>query len=234
MCDPAVRSLATPTLESFLLDPALEAQQRQFRPQSVLHHSGSPATHIYFIHEGQVRLYLIGPNGTERLVEIYGPGQWIGSEALAGSATHTHRVEVVETAVITLVPVDKLLQQLPNHPQVATELVRHLARKVQSAREDAARLVFDDSNARLLKILLRFSHSVAATPVVEGVVLHINHQQLAQAVGVARETISLALTQFRHRNLLQTGRNRLTFDPDVIRQFLEHHKPELQQHTAAV
>ena len=48
-------------------------------------------------------------------------------------------------------------------------------------------------------------------------VLRITHQQLAQAVGAARETISLALTQLRQRELLRTGRNQLFFNPDVLR-----------------
>ena len=46
-----------------------------------------------------------------------------------------------------------------------------------------------------------------------------HRQQLAQAVGVARETVSLALTQLRHQNLLRTGRNQLFFDPEALRRF---------------
>lgn len=234
MCDPAVGCVAAPALESLLLDPALEARQRDYQPLAVLHDVGSAAAHLYYVHEGQVRLYQTGPQGMERLVEIYGPGQWCGSEALAGPTIHTHRAVVVSAAVISIVSVEKLLGQLPNHPEVSVELVKHLAHKVQSAREDAARLVFDDCTGRLLKTLVRFSASAAATPSQEGVVLHITHQQLAQAVGVARETISLALTQLRQRNLLRTGRNRLTFNPDVIRQFLEHRNPVQEPQEAAI
>ena len=45
------------------------------------------------------------------------------------------------------------------------------------------------------------------------------HQQLAQAIGAARETVSLALTQLRQRNLLRTGRNRLSFIPGALEDF---------------
>ena len=87
------------------------------------------------------------------------------------------------------------------------------------AREDAACLVFDDCNQRLIKTLLQFSRTAAATPHPEGVVLRITHQQLAQAVGAARETVSLALTQLRQQNLLRTGRNQLFFNPEVLEKF---------------
>ena len=82
-----------------------------------------------------------------------------------------------------------------------------------------ANLIFQDCNNRLIQTLIRFSHSAAATPAGDEVVLRITHHQLAQAVGVARETVSLALTQLRHRNLLRTGRNQLTFNPEALRQF---------------
>ena len=49
--------------------------------------------------------------------------------------------------------------------------------------------------------------------------LRITHQQLAQAVGAARETISLALTQLRQQKLLRTGRNQLFFNPEVLEKF---------------
>jgi len=79
--------------------------------------------------------------------------------------------------------------------------------------------VFDDCNSRLLKALVRFSRSAAAMPHGDGVVLRITHEQLAQSIGVARETVSLALTQLRQQNLLRTGRNQLMFNPDSLRDF---------------
>jgi CRP-like cAMP-binding protein len=114
------------------------------------------------------------------------------------------------------IAVGSLYEALCRQPSLAVGLVKHLAARLQEARDDAARLVFDDCHQRLLKTLVRFSASAAASKHEDGVVLRITHQQLAQAVGVARETISLALTQLRQRNVLRTGRNRLTFNPQVI------------------
>ena len=60
-------------------------------------------------------------------------------------------------------------------------------------------------------------------PVTQLPVLHFPfaHEQLAQAVGAARETISLALTHLREQNLLRTGRNQLFFNPDALQEFSE-------------
>src|SRR5205814_5594537 len=118
---------------------------------------------------------------------------------------------------------EKLLEVLKRHPEALVELNRQLASKVQSARDEAASLIYQDCNDRLIHTLVRFSESAAAAPHDDGVVLRITHQQLAQAVGVARETISLALTQLRRQNVLRTGRNQLFFNPDVLRTFGQRH-----------
>jgi CRP/FNR family transcriptional regulator len=201
-------------------DPALSAQQRPVAASEGLFASGDPAGMVYIVQRGQVRLYQSGPAGSERLVDIYGPGHWFGAESLAGRATFVSRAVAAAPTVLWQVPADKLLGALMQHPDLATALLQRLAERLIESREDAGRLVFDDCNGRLLKTLVRFSDSAAATRQEHEVTLHITHQQLAQAVGVARETVSLALTQLRQQNLLRTGRNRLQFNPDVLRQFV--------------
>src|SRR5207249_1020316 len=127
----------------------------------------------------------------------------------------------------------KLLEVLKRHPEALVELNRQLATKVQSARDEAASLIYQDCNDRLIHTLVRFSESAAAAPHDDGVVLRITHQQLAQAVGVARETVSLALTQLRQRNLLRTGRNQLYFNPQALREFKKKHtEPEPAEQVA--
>jgi CRP-like cAMP-binding protein len=206
-------------VSELLQDPALGARLVEATTGTVIADSGDPAVNVYFIHTGQVRVYQSGPENSARLLEILGPGDWFGVPALAGVDVYGARAVAVSAVTVSAVPADKWLTLLSQQPGVATQWVARLAGKLVQAREDAACLVFDDCNQRLIKTLLAFSRSAAATPHPEGVVLRITHQQLAQAVGAARETVSLALTQLRQQNLLRTGRNQLFFNPEVLEKF---------------
>jgi CRP/FNR family transcriptional regulator, cyclic AMP receptor protein len=212
-------AVRAPAVDELLSQPSLEGRPVEATTGTVLFEPATPARHVYFVHSGQVRVYQPGPDESARLLEILGPGDWFGVAALAGSATYGNRAVAVSSVVLSEVPADKWLALLSREPAVATEWVGRLAGKLVAAREDAACLVFDDCNQRLIRTLLQFSRSAAATPHPEGVVLRITHQQLAQAVGAARETISLALTQLRQQKLLRTGRNQLFFDPEVLGKF---------------
>jgi len=213
------RTAVNVDVAELLSEPSLGARQVEATTGTALFEPNTAAQSVYFLQSGQVRVYQPGPSNSARLVEILGPGDWFGVGALAGAGTYSSRAVAVASVVAWEVPADKWLELLSRHPALATEWVSRLAGKVVQAREDAACLVFDDCNQRLIKTLLHFSRTAAAAPHPEGVVLRITHQQLAQAVGAARETISLALTQLRQQNLLRTGRNQLFFNPGVLEKF---------------
>lgn len=204
-------------LTELLLSPALGAKRVTLAPGKVLYDTSTEAHNLYFVNRGQIRTYRVDEHTNGRLLEILGPEDWCGEAALAHHPHYGEQAVAVVASVVTEVPADRLAQLLAQHPKAAIELMKQLAHKLSAARADAAGLVFDDCHSRLLKTLVRFSDSAAAQPHPEGVVLRITHQQLAQAVGVARETVSLALTQLRQQNVLRTGRNQLLFNPENLR-----------------
>lgn len=185
----------------------------------VIYDPQTTAEHVYYVQSGEVRVYMVGPEAACRLVEILGPGDWFGAAALAGQSTYGMRAVAISQSVIVEARSDKFLQTLSQRPEALMQLSRSLAGRLMNATRDASSLVFEDCNQRLINALVRFSRSAASTQRDDGVVLRITHDQLAQAIGVARETVSLALTQLRQQNLLRTGRNQLMFNPDVLQQF---------------
>jgi CRP/FNR family transcriptional regulator len=208
-------------IAQLLSDASLGATRLHVLAPHVLFQPDTPAQNVYFLESGQVRIYQVGPQNATRLANILGPGAWFGIAALAGESTHGSRAEVVSNSIIWSMEHDRLWPWMLNQREVLTDLIRQLARRLRAVHDTAARLVFNDCNQRLISTLVQFSQSAAATPDEHGVVLHITHQELAQAVGAARETISLALTQLRQRNLLKTGRNKLVFNPQVLKNFSE-------------
>ena len=212
-------SVSTSPFNELLANPSLGARRMSVAPGTVLYEPHTPAQNLYFIHRGQIRTYHVGDEHYGRLIDILGPDAWIGEASLAKQATYGEQAIAVVPSVVSEVSAEAFLGLLVQQPRAAVEVFRQLAGKLTAAREDAAGLVFDDCHSRLLKALIRFSRSAAATPHGDGVVLRITHEQLAQAIGVARETVSLALTQLRQQNLLRTGRNQLMFNPDALRNF---------------
>jgi CRP-like cAMP-binding protein len=219
------RAIGGTDVPDWLGDPEVGARRVEISETRILYHPQDPADAAYYLESGQVRIYQIAPTGMERLAEILGATSWFGISALALKPTYEARSEAVAPTIVWEIPVRKLLARIAERSDVGVALITQLASRLRAAHEAAARLMFEDTNERLVRTLIEFSQTSAAVPYENGVLLHITHQQLAQAVGAARETVSLALTQLRHRSLLRTGRNRLMFDPQVLRDFSEKMTP---------
>jgi CRP-like cAMP-binding protein len=209
-------SHTSPLARAILEDPSLETRRINVVAGTVVYEPDAPANFVHLIHRGQIRIYQVAENGESRLCEILGPDDWFGVAALARANTYGVRAVAVGPTVLTEIKADRLLTSLSRRPDSLVELSRQLAQRLTVAREDAAELMFRDTNQRLINALVRFAGTAASTPREDGVVLNITHSQLAQAVGAARETISLALTQLRHQNLVRTGRNQLFFNPPAL------------------
>jgi len=207
------------TTLSIFGDPQTGGQTVSIEDGEAIYSADTPADSIYHVQRGQVRLYSVNSDQSSRLLEIYGPGQWFGVPALAGTSTYQMRAVAVSNVTVTRISVSNFLIALSKHPEQSIEMARQLAGRLVACTEDASQLIFEDCNQRLIRALVRFSGSAASTRQDDEVTLRITHDQLAQAVGVARETVSLALTQLRQQNLLRTGRNQLVFNPEALRQF---------------
>lgn len=216
--DPSASVEISP-LMALIEDSSLGAQRISFDAGEEIHAEDVAAAHLFLIECGQIRLYQRGPTDLTRLVDVLGPHEWFGVAALAGAPTYGVRALAVAPSSVWRISIDRLLTTLNDKPDVLAAISRDLARGLVKAREEASRLIFEDCGQRLISALLRLSASAASTPRDDGVVLHMTHSQLAQAVGAARETVSLGLTELRNRKLLRTGRNRLFFKPDDLRQF---------------
>ena len=177
-----------------------------------------PASELFYLASGEVRCYQ--PCGDEdRLIDVVGPGELFNLAALAGSALCGIRAIAVTDVAFHSITADVLHDWLGDNPAAYGEVVRHVAVRLVIAHEESAALAYDTCQGRLLRTLRRYSDSPAATRAGDRVVLRFTHQQLAQAVGSSRETVSLCLSNLRRHNLLVTERNQLTFDLHALEQF---------------
>ncbi len=218
MNSPEKQSPASSPLLDLLEDPIVITHSLHILPGQALYEADHPALHYFYVKEGQVRVFQVTGTPQWRLLAIIGPGDWCGSAALAGLPQYGSRAEAVEHVLVKRIDVQTLLPRLCSQAGAAQEMIQLLARKATSAWEEQGRLAHDDVERRVIQALLRFARSAAAGVQDGQIVVRLTHEHLAQAVGAARETVSLLLSDLRRRSLITTGRNRIQFDLDTLQQ----------------
>src|ERR1700690_4149655 len=94
---------------SLLADPELGARPRSAARGTILYKPGSPADDIFAIRQGQVRLYQLSPDGSRRLLEILGPGDWFGAEAVGGLSRYLCQAVAETASVLSVLPAGRML-----------------------------------------------------------------------------------------------------------------------------
>jgi len=208
----------TPISRDFQERLAAAGSALTLSPGAVLFEADAPADSVFLVTRGQLRTYQATANDN-RLVEVLGEGQWLGATALAGLSSRGFRAVAVELSSVIRIETDHFLHELSQDARLLAEVLRDLACRLDQANETASMLAYVDSESRLVHTLLRLSYSAAARESGDAVTVQITHHELAQAIGVARETVSLALTQLRQQNVVRTGRSQVHFDRKVLAGF---------------
>jgi CRP/FNR family cyclic AMP-dependent transcriptional regulator len=160
---------------------ASEARAREYEAGEVIFHAGEPGYTCHIIVKGRVRIYVIGEDGRELSVSIFGPGEIIGEMALFEDLPRSASVETIE-------------------PTATLELHQNVSARLRHMTEEAEGLATLTVSDRLIARLRRLAEW-SGRPVTDGVriTLPMTQQELAALVGTSRESVNRALATLRRQ-----------------------------------
>jgi CRP/FNR family transcriptional regulator len=220
------------TMFDFLRTAEAGSRLLNFTNGQAMFQPDAPATDLFLIESGQIRLFQTTADGRRSLLDILGASELFGLSSL-GMALYGKLAISVGNSQVRAVPADRLRQTLLTHGDLALQFVEILALQLHNVWTEGGNFFSEDCRLRLMRKLVGFANSPAAQPAPGGVELRITHAQLAQAIGAARETVSICLMQLRRENLVQTKRNRVIYDPQQLSRTCAEAHPEAELAIAA-
>jgi len=106
------------------------AREKHYPRGTLVYRQGDPGHRWYLVEDGELRVSHVDPDGIERDVARFGPGDSFGQSSLLLGEPHDATVEVLEDATLLLIdrgPFDELLEERPwmlDDLRVATEVER--------------------------------------------------------------------------------------------------------------
>jgi CRP-like cAMP-binding protein len=90
---------------------------------------GEPSSWLYLLTDGEVRVFVHGPNGREDL-GARGPGSWLGEVGVIDGGPATATVEVGRPSRLLRIDRAALARLTVEQPEVVAALLRHLVRQL--------------------------------------------------------------------------------------------------------
>jgi len=180
-----------------------------YAPGRVLYQPGEKGTTLFLLVSGVVHLYHLSTDGRKLITATPEPGTCFGEIALLGNDTHSSFAEVIKEARVGIISKPDIEQLAAHKPSITTALLKSAGQHFAQIEVQLVNTTFKSVNARLATLLLQLAHG---TQMVDG----LSHEELAEHLGVYRETVSVALRDMKDVGVIELGRKHITISNKAL------------------
>lgn len=157
---------------------------------------------VYVICQGSVKVMMNSAEGKSLILRIAKPGEVLGLNATITNSPYKATAEVLHPAKLDFIRREDFLRLLKSYPDAALHVAEHLSANYQAACDQIRTLGLSTSAPeKLARILLEWSSKGETTQQGTRVKLALTHEEIAQSIGIARETVTRVLAKFKDRHL---------------------------------
>lgn len=184
------------------------------RRNSYICYPEDEAKTLYYVLEGWVRLFQLGPQEEEITLTVVEAGDVFGEAALLLGERYGMFAEPLVDCELLSASQEDLHRLTSRFPEVQTALVLLLSQRLRKTEERLRDLRFKEVLPRLAKALLAAMRSGK-----EGLEVTLSHQDLAHLAGSTRETITKVLGELAMNETIELGYRRiLILRPEALKQ----------------
>ncbi len=195
--------------------PPIEHYYRSFSAGATLYYAGAPATELYLIRFGRVRL-LKRARGVERSVGLFGSEELVGEEALLPRSHRTATAQAIEPVSALVIESDTFRALVRRRPDIGERVMQQLARRLQRAEEKIENSLLPDPTIRVVNSLLRALEGQGEP------LLGLSPLELSTRTALELDQVKAVIGQLRDRGYLSVGDQTITVgDPEALRQLQE-------------
>ena len=165
---------------------------------------------LFLVKSGSVNIFRPALQGGQYAIKRLEPGSIFGEMPLVGQSMLGAHAEAAEATELVSISAQDFERITVSSPDVALNAMRKLGPRLVEAERQHERAAFHPVTARIASLLVRLANEANQ-------VIGYTHQEMADLLGVYRETVTNAIAELKRDKLVQVGRKRITLlDTDAL------------------
>ncbi|WP_428329502.1 response regulator [Mucilaginibacter sp.] len=175
-----------------------ERRTKQFKKNQIIYSEGDTGNGLYLVINGKIKTIKLSEDGRELMTGMYKAEDYLGVNVILSNEAYTDTATALEDSLLCLIPKDQIEQLINLYPNVAREFIKLLANNVREKEEQLLQLAYQSVRKKMAVALLRlYSHQADNNPNIR-----ISREDLAAMAGMATETVSRTLSDFKEEGLI--------------------------------
>ena len=173
-----------------------------YKAGQIIFSVGEPATHVFHIRKGTVKLSVLSARGKEAVIAILSDGNFLGEDGLAGQRFHLSIATTISACTVQQIKKPALMHLLHQDARFYDQFTSYLISRTIKVEEDLADQLFNLTEKRLARALLLLAHyGNEEKPAV--VRPKISQATLADMIGTTRSRVSTFMNKFRKMGFIE-------------------------------
>lgn len=179
-------------------------KERFFRKNTIIFNEGDPGLAFYLIKSGKIKVYKLASDGRELILGVFGENGLFGDVPVFDGGPYPATAETLTDVTAWSINREGFVNLLLAHPEIALKIIRVLGKRLRQAHGFVAELALKNVPQRLASLLLKlaseYGEETEAGTVID---LPLTRQELAELIGVSRETVIRELSKFSRAGTLR-------------------------------
>lgn len=177
----------------------VERKTRHFKKNQVIYYDGDRGNGLYLVINGKVKTIKLAQDGRELMTGMYTNDDYLGVHALLSNEPFSDTATALEDTVLCLIPKEQLDELLNQYPDVAREFIKLLSNDIREKEDQLLQLAYHSVRKRMADAIVRLSRQQSGSADD----IKISREDLAAMAGMATETVSRTLSDFKDEGLIE-------------------------------
>jgi CRP/FNR family transcriptional regulator, cyclic AMP receptor protein len=176
--------------------------KQRFKRGQLIIEQGKKGESLFIILAGRARVVMTDRHAKEVILNILGPGDYMGEMSLIDGKNHSASVKAeVQTDVLVLSHTE-FMRCLADNQSIAIWIMKGLVQRLRKSSEKVSSLALMDVYGRVAKILVDAAEPAGDQDFV--IREKMTRQDIAKMVGASREMVSRVMRDFEEQGFIKT------------------------------